>query len=114
MGATVPTNSSLGPDSYLFVEPERELRSQIGAVYGLSIAFLILCTVTVSLRVYTKVAILHTLRTDDWLFVATLVIFIAYGILLCVACSQLLLHVPEYAAGQVPTSLFLPRVSIVL
>jgi hypothetical protein len=73
MAKTIPTTYSLGHNSYLYVESPGELRAQINGVYSLSIIFFILCTVTISLRVYVRAVMLKNLGMDDWLFVLTLV-----------------------------------------
>lgn len=128
MAKTIPTTYSLGHNSYLYAEPAGELKSQINGVYSLSIIFFILCTVTISMRVYVRAVMLKNLCMDDWLFVLTLVshfgsnmdvrnyanntqvIFLGYVVLLCVICAELLDNVVEYAAGEVPTTLGIPRV----
>ncbi|ROW02752.1 hypothetical protein VSDG_01951 [Cytospora chrysosperma] len=55
---------------------------------------------------------LKNLGMDDWLFVLTLFIFLGYVVLLCVICADLLDNVVQYAAGEVPTDLQIPRMII--
>lgn len=73
MAKTVPTAESHGPNAYLYVESVGELRAQINGVYALSIIFLILCSATMTLRVYVRALMLKNFGLDDWLLVLTLV-----------------------------------------
>ncbi|KAF2219785.1 hypothetical protein BDZ85DRAFT_322167 [Elsinoe ampelina] len=110
--ATIPTEYSTGPDKHLYIEPVGVLRSQIDGVYALSIIFFILCWVTVSLRMWVRTTMLKGMGVDDWWLLITQVIFSIYAILLCIICNELLTHVNEYAAGEVPTSITIPNMVV--
>ncbi|KAF4548171.1 Hypothetical protein D9617_31g064070 [Elsinoe fawcettii] len=110
--ATIPTDYSTGPNKDLYIEPVGTLRAQVNGVYALSVIFFVLCWVTVGLRMWVRTTMLKGMGVDDWWLLVTQVIFSVYAILLCVICTDLLDHLVQYAAGEVPTSKTIPNMIV--
>ncbi|KAK6070879.1 hypothetical protein SCUP234_09968 [Seiridium cupressi] len=73
---------------------------------GVLIAFLIACTISVAARVYTRVALVRIFAAEDWLAVATFVLYVAYTACALIATTHgLCSHVSDVSLEERPKAI---------
>lgn len=112
MSTTTTTEYQLDGKKYGIVEPASLLQAQTNGLLGVSITFIIVTWIAVSLRCYSRAVLLRAFGIDDWFMVITLILFTAYAIMCVILGDWVLNSLDEYAAGAIPATQTMPRVMI--
>lgn len=112
MAATFNSSAVLGPNGHLYKESESKLAAQNNGLLALSVVFLFTSWVTTALRVYVRGFVIKAFGMDDIFAVLTLIIFTVYEVTIFFLYNGIASMNPELAAGETPTSQFLPRLVV--
>src|SRR4051794_31081888 len=81
-----------------YVNPD----SRMGMLYGFEIPLIVVTSIAVGLRMYTRAFLTRSIGADDWLMLGAAIVGVALAIVNCMSCNYGLgLHVWDWSLERI-------------